>query len=89
MIFKKKPLLKLRLPISYPTGVKSQLGINASLKILSCLATLKQSVDDNVYTHTHTHTHTHTYIYIYIYIRGEFNKFPYFFVQGFKIVVDS
>ena len=24
------------------------------------------------------------YIYIYIYIRGEFNKFPDFFVQAFK-----
>ena len=29
------------------------------------------------------------YIYIYIYIRGVFNKFPDFFVQTFKIVVDS
>ena len=29
------------------------------------------------------------YIYIYIYIRGAFNKFPQFFVQAFKIVVDS
>ena len=28
-------------------------------------------------------------IYIYIYIRGAFNKFPDFFVQAFKIVVDS
>ena len=38
------------------------------------------------------HTHTHMYIrivYIYIYIRGEFNKFPDFFVEAFKIVVDS
>ena len=35
------------------------------------------------------HTHTHIYIYIYIYIRGAFNKFPDFFVQAFKIVVDS
>ena len=32
-------------------------------------------------------TYTHTYIYIYI--RGVFNKFPDFFVQAFKIVVDS
>ena len=24
-----------------------------------------------------------------LYIRGEFNKFPDFFVQAFKIVVDS
>ena len=31
----------------------------------------------------------HIYIYIYIYIRGEFNKFTDFFVQPFKIVVDS
>ena len=30
-----------------------------------------------------------TYIYIYIYIRGEFNKFTDFFVQAFKIVMDS
>ncbi len=30
------------------------------------------------------------YIYIYIYIRGAFNRFPdFFFVQAFKIVVDS
>ena len=29
------------------------------------------------------------YIYIYIYIRGAFNKFPDFFVQAFKIVVNS
>ena len=29
------------------------------------------------------------YIYIYIYIRGAFNKCPDFFVQAFKIVVDS
>ena len=29
------------------------------------------------------------YIYIYIYIRGAFNKFPDFFVQAFKIVVDA
>ena len=29
------------------------------------------------------------YIYIYIYICGAFNKFPDFFVQAFKIVVDS
>ena len=26
---------------------------------------------------------------LYIYIRGEFNKFPDFFVQAFKIDVDS
>ena len=26
---------------------------------------------------------------IYIYIRGAFNKFPDFFVQAFKVVVDS
>ena len=29
------------------------------------------------------------YIYIYIYIRGDFNKFPDFFVQAVKIVLDS
>ena len=29
------------------------------------------------------------YIYIYIYIRGAFNKFLDFFVQAFKIVIDS
>ena len=29
------------------------------------------------------------YIYIYIYIRGAFNKFPDFFVQAFKFVVDT
>ena len=29
------------------------------------------------------------YIYIYIYIRGAFNKFPDFFVQAFKIVINS
>ena len=29
------------------------------------------------------------YIYIYIYMYGALNKFPDFFVQAFKIVVDS
>ena len=29
------------------------------------------------------------YIYIYIYIRDSFNKFIAFFVQAFKIVLDS
>ena len=29
------------------------------------------------------------YIYIYIYTRCKFNMFPDFFVQAFKIVVDS
>ena len=29
------------------------------------------------------------YIYIYIYIRGAFNRFPDFFVQAFRIIVDS
>ena len=38
-----------------------------------------------VHSHTHTHTHTHTRIYI----RGAFNRFPAFFVQDFKIGVDS
>ena len=32
---------------------------------------------------------TNKHIYIYIYIRGGFNIFPDFFVQAFKIVVDS
>ena len=34
---------------------------------------------------------SHIYIYIYIYtcVCGSFNKFPDFFVQAFKIVVDS
>ena len=32
---------------------------------------------------TFTHTHTHTYVH------GALNKFPDFFVQAFKIVVDS
>ena len=27
--------------------------------------------------------------YVFIYIRGAFNKFPDFFVEAFKIVVDS
>ena len=39
---------------------------------------------------THTHTHTHTiYIYIYTHTQGAFNRFPDFFVQAFKIVIDS
>ena len=33
--------------------------------------------------------YTYIYIYIYIYIRGAFNKFPDFFIQVLKIVVDS
>ena len=32
---------------------------------------------------------TNKYIYIYIYTHGAFNKFPDFFVQAFKIFVDS
>ena len=32
---------------------------------------------------------TKGHIYIYIYIYGAFNKFPDFFVQAFKIVLDS
>ena len=40
-------------------------------------------------SHTHTHTRTHIYIYIYIYIGSAFNKFPDFFVQALKIIVDS
>ena len=32
------------------------------------------------------HSELHT---SYVYIRGAFNKFPDFFVQAFKIVVDS
>ena len=33
--------------------------------------------------------HIYIYVYIYIYVGSEFNKFPDFFVQPFKIVVDS
>ena len=36
-----------------------------------------------------TLTHQEEGVYIYIYIRGAFNKFPDFFLQVFKIVVDS
>ena len=56
----------------------------------------------NCYVHVHTirkhaykHTDIYIYIYIYIYIHtcvcvcGSFNKFPEFFVQAFKIIVDS
>ena len=32
---------------------------------------------------------TYIHIYIYMYTRGVFNKFPDFFVQAFKIVIDS
>ena len=32
---------------------------------------------------------TQIYIYIYIHTRGAFNKFPGFFVQAFKFVIDS
>ena len=39
-------------------------------------------------TRADTHTHTHSRIYIYIYIRGWLNKFPGFFVQASKIVVE-
>ena len=41
------------------------------------------------YIHTRTHIHAHIYIHIYIYFRGAFNKFLDFFVQAFKIVVDT
>ena len=65
--------------------------------ISNSLIPLRRCVYDCVRTHTHTHTHTHTYTYIYIYIYiyiiiyipGAFNEFPDFFVQAFKIVVDS
>ena len=40
-------------------------------------------------THTQTHTHTHADTHTHTHIRGTFNKFPDFFVQAFKIVVDS
>ena len=39
-------------------------------------------------TCTHTHTHTYIYIYIYIYVVHS-TSFQTFFVQAFKIVVDS
>ena len=39
----------------------------------------------NTITHKYAHTHTHTHTYI----RGAFNKLPDFFVQAFKIVIDS
>ena len=37
-----------------------------------------------MHIYIYTHTHTHRYI-----IWGAFNKFPDFFVQAFKIIVDS
>ena len=40
-------------------------------------------------TQRNNNTHTHVYIYIYIYVRGAFNKYLAFFVEAFKIVVDS
>ena len=46
---------------------------------ISELCTLKVCVDQAIII----------YIYIYIYIRSAFNRFPGFFVQAFKIVVDS
>ena len=35
------------------------------------------------------YTYIYIYIYIYVYLRGAFNSFPNFFVQAFKIDVDS
>ena len=40
-------------------------------------------------TPIHIYIYIYIYIYICIYICGAFNKFPDFFVQAFKIVVDS
>ena len=41
--------------------------------------------DDDIYIHIYTHTHT----LMHLYIRGAFNKVPDFFIQAFKIVIDS
>ena len=42
-----------------------------------------------VYVLSLLHTHIYIYIYVYFRIRGAFDKFPDFFVQVFKIVLDS
>ena len=47
-----------------------------------CISILYRSFCNNMYTYSCV------YAYV-IYIGGEFNKFPDFFVQAFKIVVDS
>ena len=60
------------------------------VSFITAIQNIYQSVDEFIYlfiyltryTHIHTHTHTHR--------RGVFNRFPdIFFVQAFKIVVDS
>ena len=41
-----------------------------------------------IYIYVYKYIYIYTKIHTYIYIRGAFNKFPDFFVQAFKIVVD-
>ena len=48
----------------------------------------QMKLDDFIMEHTHIYTHLSIYLSIYAYTRA-FNKFPDFFVQAFKIVVDS
>ena len=56
----------------------------------SSLKKKRFKITEEIHTHTRTHTHTHTHIYIYIYIYEEHTiSFQTFFVQAFKIVLDS
>ena len=47
------------------------------------------ALSPDIHTYIHTYIHTDICIYIYISIRGAFNKFPDFFVQAFKFVINS
>ena len=42
-----------------------------------------------IYNYFHLSVCSYLFIYLFVHIRGAFNKFPDFFVQAFKIVVDT
>ena len=75
-------------------AVRSPLSLCLSINLSVCLSLyIYMRVSVCVYIYIFFYVCMHTYIYIYIhtytYIRGAFNKFPDFFLQAFKIVVDS
>ena len=43
----------------------------------------------HIYINLYIYIYIFMHIYIFIYIRGTLNKFPDFFIQAFKTVVDS
>ena len=59
----------------------SQKAVNPISKITQSFVHIHADMPRYLYGYTHIYKHT--------YIRGAFNKFPDFFVQAFKIVMDS